>query len=257
VPNIQNDDVVYLNPLTNPLSFRGLGAEHNSALIWANLQGLITDDLFQFYNGQKLIAGVTDYEKVPDYDGTPIKLFKGYDGLGDASDDNDRGTSALIGTAGADYIFAMSGNDVLEGGGGHDLLSGGDGTDVIRGGPGRDIISGGLRGDRLTGNGGSDQFYYDDVLQSTLDEPDIITDFKTGIDKLAFSGIDARSSSGGHQAFQFIGENAFSAEGQIRALQRAEGTTLLLNILGRAGAEMKIFLKGVDAASLSDTDFIL
>jgi hypothetical protein len=51
VPNIKNTDVEYDDPLDNPFTFRGLGAEHNSALIWANLQGLIADDLFQFYNG--------------------------------------------------------------------------------------------------------------------------------------------------------------------------------------------------------------
>jgi Ca2+-binding RTX toxin-like protein len=256
VPNIRNRDVEYFNPFDNPF-FRGLGAEHNSALIWANVQGLITDDLFGFYNGQKLVAGVTDYTVVPDYDGTPIYLFEGYDGLGDPGDDDDRGRAALIGSAEADYIFGLTGNDVIEGGEGHDLLSGGDGSDVIRGGLGRDIIAGGAGADRLAGQGNADRFFYSDTSQSALDARDIILDFRIGVDKIDVSVIDSENSAVGDQAFQFIGDSAFSGEGQIRALQSEAGALLLLNVEGRGGAEMKILLRGVDASNLSAFDFIL
>lgn len=257
VPNIQNDDVEYLDPIDNPLSFRGLGAEHNSALIWANVQGLLADDLFSFFSGQTLTAGVTDYTDVPDYNGTPIRLFKGYDGLGDGSDDNDRGNASLIGGTEADYILGLTGLDRILGGDGDDLLSGGDGKDILYGGKGDDILSGGLAADRLTGNANADWFLYSDALQSTKDERDVILDFTAGLDKIVVSGIDAKGATMDDQAFEFIGSAGFSAEGQIRAIQSGDNTLLLLNINGNGGAEMRILLKNFDALSLSDGDFIL
>jgi hypothetical protein len=62
-----------------------------------------------------LVAGVADYTVVPDYDGTPISLFKGYEGLGDPRDDNDRGAASLTGGARADYILGLTGNDQIIG----------------------------------------------------------------------------------------------------------------------------------------------
>ncbi len=257
VPNIRNSDVEYLDPIDNPFSFRGLGAEHNSALIWANVQGLLADDLFSFFSGQTLIAGVADYTEVPDYDGSPIRLFKGYDGLGDGSDDNDRGNASLIGGSGADYIFGLTGNDRLLGGAGDDLLSGGAGKDILYGGKGHDILSGGLAADRLTGNADADWFLFSDPLQSTIDERDVILDFTAGLDKIAVSGIDAQGAAADDQAFVFIGSAGFSAEGQIRAIESGDNTLLLFNIDGNGGAEMRILLKNFDVVNLSDGDFIL
>jgi len=67
---------------------------------------------------------------------------------------NDRGTSKLIGTPGADVIVARRGNDVIRadagkdivcGGGGDDEIAGGRGKDVLRGGPGKDVCKGAER----------------------------------------------------------------------------------------------------------------
>jgi hypothetical protein len=257
VPNIRNRDVEYSDPVDNPLTFRGLGAEHNSALIWANVQGLISDPLFEFYQSQNLVAGVTDYTALPDYDGEPISLFKGYEGLGDPDDDNDRGDKALTGRATADYIYGMTGNDRIVGRGGDDLLSGGDDNDIIIGGKGNDILAGGLGGDQLSGGTGTDWFFFDDIQQSITDGRDSILDFELGVDKIAVSSIDAEAGATGDQAFAFIGVGAFTGEGQIRATQRGDNTILYFNTDGAGGAEMKVVLRGVDADNLTDLDFIL
>ncbi len=130
-PNIGNTDVIYQDPLDHPLDFRGMGAAHNSALMWANLQGLLNDALRLHYTGQHLIFGLTDYNAVPDWDGSPVKLFEGYVDRDAFHNDWDQGARNLIGTAAADYIMGLSGNDRIAGGAGSDLLSGGTGNDTL------------------------------------------------------------------------------------------------------------------------------
>ncbi len=257
VPNIRNRDVEYLDPDDNPLTYRGLGAEHNSALIWANLQGLVSDPLFEFHNGHRLIAGVTDYGALPDYDGEAISLFKGYEGLGDPADDNDRGGKMLLGSAGRDYIYGMTGEDRIDGRAGNDLLSGGDDADIVIGGRGNDILAGGLGGDQLAGGPGGDWFFYDQIAQSVSAGRDSIIDFQLGVDKIAVSAIDAQTATPGDQDFVFIEAGGFTGEGQIRAAQVGANTVLLFNTTGAGGAEMTILLRGILAADVTGSDFIL
>ncbi len=105
----------------------------------------------------------------------------------------------LYGGGGNDSLFGESDDDVLYGDNGSDLLDGGLGNDVLVGGEGNDRLYGGkdsgsiaidadnnaviTAGDVLSGETGSDTFNY-----SAGDGADYITDFATGIDKLALSG---------------------------------------------------------------------
>jgi|GEM_PF-2236199 len=188
-PNINNKDVTYHNPLTHPYDFRGIGAQHSSALMWVNMQGLLTDTLKADYTNQHIIFGIDDYAHAKDWDGDTIRLFKYYNYLDTAGNDNDSGAKSLIGTAGADYILGLSGNDTIRGGKGADLLSGGDGSDTLSyqgsaavtvnlalntasggdaagdkiagfenliGGAGNDVLTGSGLINRLNGGGGND-----------------------------------------------------------------------------------------------------
>ena len=258
-PNISNSDVIYMDPLENPLDFRGLGAEHNSALLYANLQGLDADPLLKFFTGQKLIFGVTDYNELPDWNGTPIQLFDGYIYIDDTANDHDKGAFSLIGNTLADYILGLSGSDRLEGKGGRDLLSGGKGDDVLLGGGGADFLAGGLGRDVLTGGAKADRFVFTDIAESAPDGlRDVISDFRAAdLDRIDVSAIDAKAGTGGNQAFVFVGDSGFTAEGQIRAYQFGDDTIVQFNTSGAGGSDMSIRLKGFLADTLTPGDFIL
>jgi Ca2+-binding RTX toxin-like protein len=259
VPNIENGDVLYYDPLDHPFDYRGMGAEHNSALLWTNLQGLMSDGLFSNYAGQHLIAGITDYNAVADVDGTAIALFEGYLELNNPNFINDRGYRSLIGTAGADYILGLAGADRLDGRTGFDLLSGGLGDDVILGGKGGDKILGGLGRDDLSGGEGRDRFVFREILESAVGNArDFIRDFNTQEgDRINLTGIDAKASTTGDDAFTFIGEAAFTGEGQIRTIQSGSDTIIRLNMSSVGGADMDILVRNFTAATFGAEDFIL
>ncbi|MFN3357326.1 MAG: M10 family metallopeptidase C-terminal domain-containing protein [Pseudomonas sp.] len=65
------------------------------------------------------------------------------------------------------------------GGAGHDALIGNDANNRLTGGRG---------GDRLRGGGGADTFVYHHASDSTLEAPDEIMDFTSGLDKIDLSG---------------------------------------------------------------------
>jgi Ca2+-binding RTX toxin-like protein len=258
LPNIGNSDVQYEDVFAHPFDFRGMGAEHNSALLWTNLQGLVTDALFQFYSGQDLIAGVTDYNHVPDLNGQPVALFAGFLKLNSPSFMNDQGERTLFGKVTADYILGMAGDDWEEGRGGADLLSGGLGDDRLLGGNGSDHLSGGFGTDLMKGGAGRDTFHYSDVRQSMPgDRADAIHGFEAGFDKIDVSPIDAEGGKVGRQAFEFIGTDGFTAEGQVRAIQIGSDTLLRFNTQGSGGAEMEILLTNINASTLTSDSFIL
>jgi Ca2+-binding RTX toxin-like protein len=100
------------------------------------------------------------------------------------------------------------GNLILFGGGGNDTLKGGDGADLLIGGAGADSLNGGA---------GADTFRYDSASDSTAARPDLIGDFRAGVDKIDLSRIDADTLTDGNQAFHWIGSDAFSATGAASA----------------------------------------
>jgi hypothetical protein len=249
VPNIANSDVKYYDPLSHPADFRGMGAQHSSALLWANVEGLVNDDLFSYYNGQRLTAGITDYNAVPDFNGDPVSLFLGYVRKDNPNIVNDSGARALAGASGQDYILGLAGNDRIDGLAGRDILSGGHGDDVIFGGDGNDVLSGGPGRDLLSGGAGRDRFVFTTAEQSHGATADVIRAFNAADDR-----IDLRAVAGG---LQFIGADAFSDLGQIRAIQSGADTLLRVDVIPDAGAEMMIVLKNFDSALLTDANFIL
>ena len=258
VPNIDNSDVQYYPVFSHPIDFRGMGAQHNSSLLWANLQGLLSDGLIEFYDGQDLTAGITDYNRVPDYNGKPVALFFGYLQLNNPNIINDRGTRALTGRDGGDYILGLDGSDTMDGGGGADLLSGGKGNDRIQGGNGVDVLSGGLGGDVLKGGGASDTFHYGAVRESLAGgDADEVHGFETASDLIDVSNIDAEAGRAKNQSFDIIGSGGFNDEGQVRVIQIGDDTLLLFNTKGSGGAEMEILLRNVNAASIDAGNFIL
>jgi Ca2+-binding RTX toxin-like protein len=156
----------------------------------------------------------------------------------------------LTGNELANYMVGNAGSNALIGGLGNDTLFGGSGDDTITGGSGVDLINGGT---------GSDRFVYSAIADSgvTSASRDKISDFVHLTDRIDVSAIDASAAAGGDQAFTFIGSAAFTAEGQVRAVQAGAHTVLEFNTTGASAAEMMIQLNTVTAVTLTAADLIL
>ncbi len=83
--------------------------------------------------------------------------------------------------AAGDILYGLGGNDSLVGQGGFDYLLGGDGDDTLNGGFGFDLFTGGLGADRFVFNNGFEGGAF-------LGGGEVITDFQSGVDKIAFVG---------------------------------------------------------------------
>jgi Ca2+-binding RTX toxin-like protein len=164
------------------------------------------------------------------------------------------GADILNGKAGADVLNGGGGNDKLTGGTGLDTMRGGVGTDTLDGGGGNDLLVGGAGRDVLAGGLGGDRFDYNLVSESgpLAAQQDLIQAFQRGFDRIDLSTIDANAGLAGNQAFAFIGNAAFSAAGQVRAVQVSGATLLEVNTAGTGGAEMVIRLAGTVPLTASD-----
>ncbi|WLT39965.1 M10 family metallopeptidase C-terminal domain-containing protein [Synechocystis sp. B12] len=104
------------------------------------------------------------------------------------------GNDFLFGGLGNDQLNGEEGNDVLSGGFGEDFLNGGTGSDRLFGDWGNDVLDGGAGHDYLTGGFGADIFRFQ-FGESNLAQPDHITDFTFGIDKISLpTGIPTNFS---------------------------------------------------------------
>ncbi len=181
---------------------------------------------------------------------------------------------------GEDTVYAQGGPDTVFGGNGDDYLHGGGGPDALDGGRGDDILIGCVAADILTGGPGDDVFVYRAANEAPAhgaegeDHEDgghdggggggedidgcggaegggqeTITDFGTGVDLFDFSAI---------------GTVTLFADGPeadaVWAVQQGEDTMLYVDtdgsVSGEHPAEMSILLLEVDAATLSEADFI-
>jgi Ca2+-binding RTX toxin-like protein len=109
--------------------------------------------------------------------------------------------NALYDRDGSNALFGEAGSDRLYGAGGDDILNGGSGQDHLDGGAGRD------------------RFDFASLADSPAGEleRDVIDGFEDGQDILNFGRIDADATHSGNQAFDFIGDGAFTGDaGQLR-----------------------------------------
>jgi serralysin len=93
----------------------------------------------------------------------------------------------------------------------------------------------------------------------TLTATDVITDFRSGQDRLDLSAIDANSGVAGNQAFTFLATQgaAFTAAGQVRFVQDAATNKTYVegNIDSNLGADFRIQLDTL--VPLKQADVIL
>lgn len=98
------------------------------------------------------------------------------------------------------------------GGSGNDVIVGNDAANYIDGGAGNDVIYGGGGQDILKGGAGMDIFVYKNASESSLESPDKIIDFETGVDKINFSFFNY---SAGKPGFIHFSEELTGAAGEV------------------------------------------
>jgi Ca2+-binding RTX toxin-like protein len=176
-----------------------------------------------------------------------------------AEGDEVSGFEAVRGSAYADTILGSTGDDRVDGGAGTDRLSGGGGNDILSGGADADTLTGEAGADVVRGGLGADIFVFGKTGDSGLTGKtrDRIKDFNQAEgDVVNLAAIDADAGLGGNQAFDFIGDAAFSGlAGELR-YSSINGRTLVQgDNTGDAKADFSIMLSGT--ILLTAGDFVL
>ncbi|MFC3079842.1 Ig-like domain-containing protein [Phenylobacterium terrae] len=164
-----------------------------------------------------------------------------------------RGDDQLLGESGDDSLDGGRGRDTLEGGSGADTLSGGLGDDRLVGDSADDRLVGGSGADTLLGGAGGDRFVFETLADFDPAGRDWIADFRQP-DRIDLSAIDAQTDLAGDQAFAFIGSDAFTAAGQLRAVRDGALQIVSGDVDGDGQAD---FSFQVSAARLGAGDFLL
>lgn len=228
------DDFLYGGAMNDRI-YGGAGNDH--------IAGSRGNDLLYGGAGNDLIYGASGNDQL-------------YGGDGDDTLYGSLGRDRLFGGLGSDVLHGEDGADRLVGDGGPDRLYGGAGNDAIFGGSGNDTIHGGLGADYLVGGSGADVFVFTSVLDSTPDaNRDKILDFSTKGDKIDLSAIDANVLRSGHQRFDYIGHDDFTAAGQLRIFTSGGHTVVQVDIDGDGRSDMNIVL--MDTVGVTLSDFIL
>ncbi|MEN2975810.1 calcium-binding protein [Tistrella bauzanensis] len=176
------------------------------------------------------------------------------------SNDTTNGDS-IRGSTAANRLYGNDGDDTLFGLGENDQLFGGNGADHLRGGDGNDVVTGGAGSDLLYGGRGADRFVYLSIVDSPRgmvaqgdNLEDTIADFTLGQDLIDFSAI--QPSSGPH--LTYLGGGAFDGTaGAVRVISTATGATILLDIDGDKGSDLRLNIDFTAPGALSASDFLL
>jgi Ca2+-binding RTX toxin-like protein len=155
------------------------------------------------------------------------------------------GVDTVITAAGNDNISTGGGNDIITAGDGNDNITAGNDNDTIDAGAGNDWIFGGGGVDTMTGGADNDTYYYSAISESTIADPDTITDLGP-YDKISFKAI-----TGGTGSYSNAGSD-FPVHTGIGAV--LSGTTIYINTSSNDNVtDMKIRLN--DATNVSSSTF--
>ncbi|MEP1610625.1 MAG: Calx-beta domain-containing protein, partial [Roseobacter sp.] len=204
------------------------GGNDNDTLLGGDgadtLDGSGGNDLINGENGADVLVGETGTDTLNGGNGNDTLRGGGGNDQLNGGEDNDllfgsagedtvlggNGNDTLEGDTQADDLFGGNGNDVLRGGDGFDELFGEAGNDTLVGGNGNDTLEGGSGQDTLRGQGNNDTFVFAEAADSAFGSADLIDGIdgvgSVGGDRIDLSSIDADVTSGGDQAFTFLGE---------------------------------------------------
>ena len=205
------------------------------------LWGSTLDTIIDSSGNDRIYATIAiDLRNHPD-----IEMAEQLFGWGGRPTHGNAADNALIDRDGSNALFGEAGSDQLYGAGGNDILNGGSGQDFLDGGAGRD------------------RFDFASITDTPAGEleRDIIDGFELGQDTLHLGNIDADAIHSGNQAFEFIGDAAFTgAAGQLRQASATGGdgapsTLVEGDVNGDGIADFQIELRGTHV--LTAGDFIL
>jgi Ca2+-binding RTX toxin-like protein len=149
--------------------------------------------------------------------------------------------------SGVENATGSSLNDSLVGSGADNVLFGSSGNDTLNGLAGSDFLVGGE---------GADRFLFTNALHTTVEAPDTVAGFESGLDRINLVKIDARPSTPGNQAFTFIGTDPFSGtEGELRYEVEPFQLRVSFDLDGDKQADGAIIVTGTPA--LTAADFLL
>ncbi|MFV0382467.1 calcium-binding protein [Paracoccus sp. (in: a-proteobacteria)] len=155
------------------------------------LQGRGGDDLLRLDGGNDLIIGGDGRDMLAASGSHAVRVDLAVTGRQKTGLGNDRitGVEDLRGANGNDTLRGDDKNNMLQGQSGNDFLNGRGGNDVLVAGAGRDV---------LTGGAGKDQFVFNaKTLAGTSAKADVITDFRSGVDRIRIRDTDADFATGG------------------------------------------------------------
>ncbi|MEM0923268.1 MAG: matrixin family metalloprotease [Pseudomonadota bacterium] len=187
-------------------------------------------------------------------------LQGGLSGIGEAAGDLFFTIENLLGSIRNDDLRGDTAENRVEGGNGFDKLHGRAGDDSLIGGSGGDVLYGNAGSDQMSGGFGNDRYIYFSENDSRVgtSRRDTITDFNRFADRIELGRLDADTSRGGNQSFDFIGTATFSGTaGELRFFQSAaNGFTLLqADTDGDGVQEFQIELTGM--ITLTEDNFTL
>ncbi len=162
-------------------------------------------------------------------------------------------TAQNTGGAGTDTV---SGFENLTGSSYADMLIGDGNGNIIKGGNGNDTLKPGGGYDVVTGGGGSDKFVFLQVSDSATSNPDLITDFVSGTDKIKLSSIDADTSTLAVDHFVYGGQNASAVAHSVTWYESEGKTFVQADVNGDATADFAVSLQGINL-HLKAADFML
>jgi len=141
------------------------------------------------------------------------------------------------------------------GGAGADRISGNEAGNRLEGGRGIDWLDGGAGGDTFVFATLADSHVYQRRSDGKKYAPDLISDFRSGEDRIDVSGIDAVWGTAGNDAFTLIGAGAFSGSaGELRWEKGAGIVHVFGDVDGDRNADLLIVLQ---ADAIAAGDFIL
>lgn len=150
-----------------------------------------------------------------------------------------------------EIIISSAANQTLQGSAGNDVLFGSGGNDTLIGGAGRDLMLGGSGADTFDFNATSES-----ANAATL--ADIIGDFDPASDEIDLGSIDANTGSGGNQDFSALGgfsQNGSVVQNGVTWFQSGADTVVQLDNTGDTSADMMFVLTGVNASTLTASNF--
>jgi Ca2+-binding RTX toxin-like protein len=236
-----------------------------------NALGATKESVYGNAADNTMLGGFSDYFSAAGGNDTMILksfgkvYFDGGEGI-DTIDYSASNTSVILtldtpydtGAGAGDNSFALHVENIIGGKVG-DSLFGSNANNDMKGMAGDDWITGGYGGDTLTGGSGKDEFRFNATSDSWGEAAwatrDRITDFTRGQDHIDVWNIDANANINGNQSFNYLGDKAFTAAGQIRSYFEGDHTIVEFNTVDAPGAEMVIELSG--HVSLSAYDFVL